>query len=94
MSEELSARPAQLRPAQRAERANNVAAHLERATPVLASHGKVGAAGKTLRAATKLESRAAKLKDAVTAHTGRGQAAYGESPDVTAKGRNIDVRVC
>lgn len=91
MSENLAVRPAQLRPAARADKIERLASQLEKATPALAAQDRVAAAEKTMQASTKLESRAKVVRAAATA-SGRG-GDYGGAPDVTGKGRSVDVRV-
>ena len=90
MSEELSVRPAQLRSAQRTDKVQTVATHLEKAAPALAAHGKVAAAEKALNVSSKLESRAEKGR---TSRAKDGASEYGGTPDVTGKGQQVDYRV-
>ncbi len=91
MSENLSVRPAQLRPAARAEKIEHVAAQVEKSTPALAANGRVVAPERTLKSADKLDARTKVVRAAATAAGRAGS--YGDTPEVSGKGRRVDIRV-
>ena len=93
MSEELAVRPAQLRTPSRADKVQSIAVHLAKATPALASHEKVAAAGKALHASTKLDSPAPRAEKATAVRGKGGASEYGGTPDVAGKGQAVDIRV-
>ena len=94
MSENLAVRPGQLRTApQRTEKPQALATQLEKSTPSLATNGRVVAPERALASSTKLDSRAHVVKDQTTAPDTGSASEYGATPDVTGKGRSVDIRV-